>query len=285
MMLAHSNPTEHLFVTATAIALVGLYLWSWTRSPAPRGQAVAFCLGLATSTLATSSPAERIMEPTFTGHMVQHLLLSLVVPPLIVLGHPLRTLLGPHGVGRPRRLGGRRRTERTSPGAILSLVAWSGSVVVLLGLHTTPVYDAALTNPFVHALTHVSLVGTGIVVWATVLRPGSRRVTGSRPLTVGLALGLSVPVAVLGIWLTTARRPLSDIYVRRLGWDRALADQHAGGALMRVLTMIGGVVLTITAVLRWAQHEQRVVERLESLTDSAQPSVDGREAAMTRGGP
>ena len=263
MILAHSNPVEHAITAAGAVVLVGVYLWQWGSTNTGRRHAVAFCVGVAVVSAAISVPMERLADRTFTGHMVQHLLLSLLAPPLLVLGRPLH-ILGP--TMSPRPIERALRTKHL-PGLTLPLIAWLVSIVVLFGLHTRWVYDTALHNSLIHATTHLALVGSGMLVWHAVLRTGGPEVIGARPFNVGLALGMSVPVSMLGMWLTTARQPVSTVYVARLGFDAAVNDQHAGGALMWVIAMVTGLSLTIVAVMRWAGHEQRVTERLEAITE------------------
>ncbi len=265
MILAHSSPIEHAVTAASAVALVAFYLWKWSSTRARWQPAAAFCAGVVVVSVAISVPMERIANQTFTGHMIQHLLLSLLAPPLIVLGQPTRFLgptLAPRSIARTLR-------HWHLPGAALPLIAWLTSVVVLFGLHTSAIYDAAMRSTFVHAATHLALVGSGALVWHTVLRTGGKAVIGARPFSVGLALAMSVPTSMLGMWLTTARQPMSSVYTASLGFDQAVADQHSGGALMWIVAMVTGLALSIVAILRWASHEQKVAERVESILDAA----------------
>lgn len=268
MILAHANAVDHVATSAALVLGAAVYLSAWShKANRSLPRAAAFCLGLITMQIALSPPAETAADATFTGHMVQHLALYALAPPLLVLGRPILTISRriPAALHRwSRALGG---SAMRAP-----VVATVASITVLYGLHLTPLYDAALTHEVVHAITHLCLIGAGLLAWQTALRPGI--VDG--PLRFLVAITASVPVAVLGVVLTTASAPLSTHYEERLGFDQALVDQHAGGALMWVGSMLAGAALVVATTWRWASHEHAIAERSETIRSQSGAPKEAR---------
>ena len=144
---------------------------------------------------------------SLTFHMVQHLLLGVVVPPL--------ALLGLRGTAAAGRLGGSalgRRLERVVGNP------WVGGIGFAVGFgvwHLPPLYDAALRTPWVHILEHATFVAVGVGFWWPVLRPLGRPRMGALT-DIGrlgyLAVAGVVPT-VIGLVLSLAPRPLYSFYV------------------------------------------------------------------------
>ena len=79
----------HPEVILAAAAAAALYAWAMRRTPATRGQAACFVGSLVTLLVALNGPLHDLSDwYLFSAHMVQHLLLTLVVPPLLLLGLP-----------------------------------------------------------------------------------------------------------------------------------------------------------------------------------------------------
>lgn len=270
MIFAHTSVLEHLATSALMLASVCLYLTGWVRIPLRRtSHAMSFVAGIAIAFVALAPWVESIADRTFTGHMIQHLLIYAIVPPLIVISRPIAT------VGRVLPTAARRfthrlpRVSRSSP-----LLATVFTVVTLYALHLSALYDLALGNELVHAATHFALFASGVLTWNVALKPG----VSDGPLRFGIAITMSVPIAILGVILTSADTPLSQHYLGLLGHRGALADQHAGGALMWIGAMVAGAVLVLSTIWRWASHEQALVEHQETLLARRQESA--REASV-----
>ncbi|MGA9776338.1 MAG: cytochrome c oxidase assembly protein [Candidatus Dormiibacterota bacterium] len=163
----------------------------------------------------------------FSMHMAQHLLLSMVGPPLMIAGIPsaavdallrarvgnfVRVLVSPYFAG---------------PAYFAVLVVW----------HWPPFFDYAISHPLVHILQHLSFLAVGFLFWWAVLvhRPQERwNLTGLGEvayLTVG-----ALPAVVVGLTLALLPTPVYGFYLHRsinLGMG-ALADQRLGGLLMFV---------------------------------------------------
>ncbi len=256
-MLAHTDPVAHAaFVVGCSAALVAygaawlrmrrrstIRLWSWAGA-------------LATLAVATAPTVERWAASSFTGHMVQHLLIIVVAAPLLVLARPLVTISAASGrLHSPLQRRVASWWRRTGP-----LLAPAGFLAALYVTHLTGIYDAALTNQLVHDLEHVAYVVTACALWAVATAGGRAGSTGR----VGAVFGVIAGSALLGVVLLSATTPLVPTYARELGASAALDDQRAAASLMWVGGMAITLPLLIVSVWRWAAAEQRVAERSEA---------------------
>ena len=259
-MIAHTSPVEHAAIVAVSCLAIGVYAAAWFRLTRPRwGQLLAWCGGVAAVLLATSPPIEGWADESFTGHMVQHLLLIIVAPPLLVSAHPINTFR--HTLPRPTE------TERKVArwwrrwAAIAAPVCF---LTVLFGTHLTPIYDLALRHRVVHDVEHVAYLMSSVGLWAVVTAPMSSRALGR----VGATFAVIAGSAIVGVVLTSASRPLIETYIDVLGPREALRDQRQAGSLMWIGGMALGLPLLMTAVWRWAAAEERVTRRTEALRDA-----------------
>jgi cytochrome c oxidase assembly factor CtaG/polyferredoxin len=204
------------------------------------GRLAAFLGGLAAIYLALASPVEPLADLLLQVHMVQHLLLMMVAPPLLWLGAPLFPML--RGLPRPvrvywivplltapplRRLVGRLTHPLTALGLFVA-ATWFW--------HVPPVYDLALRSGGWHYLEHVCFLGTALLFWYPVVRPYPARPRWSPWLLLPALLLADLSNTVLSALLTFSDRVLYPYYaeVPRLGGLSALADQSAAGVLMWV---------------------------------------------------
>src|SRR5439155_13435102 len=125
------------------------------RGRVPRAcERIAFFAGLGVVIIALTGPHDAAVTTSFSVHMVQHLLLTMIAAPLLLLGAPI-TLALQAWPGTPRRW--LLATLRSAPARLLAnpIVAWALFFVVLWGIHVTGLYETALRNDGVHALEHV----------------------------------------------------------------------------------------------------------------------------------
>lgn len=258
-----------------AVLLYGTGLWRlWCA--AGTGRAVApwrawsFAAGIAVVGIALFSPIDAAAESLFAAHMLQHLLLLLIAPPLLVLGSALLVMLWGLPVDGRRTLGGwwvRRRTLRRIVGALVTPpVAWVLSVVAILIWHLPRLYGAALQNDAVHAAEHFTFLGTGLLFWWVVLRPdGSRRLSPAA--SVLYLFTAALPNGLLGALLTFAGRPLYHAQSSGAAlWGLTpLEDQQLAGLIM---WMPGGLVYFTAAAaffLVWLRREDARIQRRAAL--------------------
>lgn len=240
------SPDPTLLV-AFALAAV-LYAVGWrrldrqgrgrARLPAWRGW--CYAAGLATLALALLSPIHIYGEFLFSVHMVQHLLLTLVAPPLLWLGAPLLPILW--GLPRSLRLGlGRlfapgQPVQRVFHTLTSPLVAMALYMVTLALWHLPALYDAAQGRALAHDLEHLMFLATALLYWWPLVHP-----TGGRPrLRPGFTLLYLLPPMIegdlIGALLSFAQRPLYATYqaAPRVSSLSPVADQQLGGLIMWV---------------------------------------------------
>jgi putative copper resistance protein D len=247
------------------------------RHPIPAGPRWAFFGGLAVVAVALLSPLDTYADALLSVHMAQHLLLTLVAAPLLLLGRPGTLALR---VVSPDR---RRRWLRAGHGrlgrlASSPLVAWTVFAAAGWAIHFSPLFDAALRSAPLHVAEHALFLATALLFWWPVVggQPGRRPLP--HPVRL-LYLGVAMPqntflaLAVLG-----ADGVLYSHYadLARTWGPTPLADQRQGAGLMWVagdLILLASVLLVAVA---WARHEERATERAER-------GEPGRESAPAPG--
>lgn len=267
-MLAHSSPVEHALLGIGAAAAAAGYVFAWLRLPdRSMRRPVSWVAGLAGFVVATSPSIEAWAQRTFTGHMVQHLVLIVVAAPLFAAAEPVRVLFGRPGALRrshEARRAGRWWRSWGPPVAVACFVA------VLYLTHLTSVYDRALSNRLLHDAEHAVYLLAAILVWST-LRTGRGL---DAPLRIAAVFAVIAATAFLGVVLITSPDALIETYVRRLGARDALTDQRTAASLMWVGGMLSTLPLLLAAVWNWASAEQRATERVEAIRDARRVDAD-----------
>ncbi len=169
------------FSLALLLAAAAVYIRGWLRGrKIVRGEhdgerLTAFLSGLLLLFIATESPLDAFDHFFLAAHMAQHLLLMMLVPPLLLLGHPTLPLL--RGLPKHFVRGGLgpflswptlRRLFRFLIAPPVAFVLFAFSTIFW---HLPPFYEAALRSSWVHGLQHASFFWTGIFFWWAVVRP------------------------------------------------------------------------------------------------------------------
>jgi cytochrome c oxidase assembly factor CtaG len=240
-----------LSVLIGCTALVAGY---WAAHRGDRGRARWFVAGVGVMLLALISPLDTLGdEYLFSAHMLQHLLLVLVVPPLLLLG------IGPRFA---------RMVIEYRPFGALERILGNPVVALLLGLgmltvwHVPALFDAALDNEYIHILEHLCFMVSATIFWWPILAPVPE--CRLEPLWMQLyLLAGAIANSLLGIWLTFAPagtyapylHPSDSLQVLealRSGWGLTPAiDQQVGGLLMWVGGGFVFVTVMVTKVVRW----------------------------------
>ena len=196
--------------------------------------------GLAAILVALESPLHPLAERLLQAHMVQHLLLLMVAPPLIWLGTPLLPLL--RGLpGRTLRVWAGRLLARPAlvrlgRGLAHPVAAWMAFVGSTWAWHTPGLYERALAAESWHYAQHVCFLATGLAFWWPVVRPWPSRVAAPRWAIVLYLVLADLQNTVLAAWLVFAERVIYPSYaaVSHPWGSSALSDQAAAGAIMWV---------------------------------------------------
>ena len=175
--------------------------------------------------------ADAAADTTLTAHMLQHVALTMVAAPLLVLGGDdvLRRL--------PRRVG-RALVRLGHP-----VAGFAAYAAVTLATHFGGFYDYALDHAWAHALEHALYLASAVWFWWPVL---GRRWRWAVPYLLA-----AMPVqAAVGVFLLSADRPFYDHYP-------SLADQHRAGALMWLLGSLAMAAALVWAAWDWLRAEER----------------------------
>ncbi len=236
-------------IVAAAIYLVGVVA---VRRRRPRGQwplrwTASFLAGNAVIVIATQSSLGAYDDVLFWIHMVQHVLLLMVAPPLLLLGRPVTLLL--HATRNPVHAMV-KRIVRSAPVNVITfpLVGVLVYIATVVGTHLTGFMNVSLQHPVVHDLEHVLYLVVGYLYFLPLI--GREPIRWRLSFTTRLfLLVLAMPVDTFtGVVLTQTNHALFPAYAGRRDWGPSLvADLHAGGAVM----WIGGdfVMLVMLLVL------------------------------------
>ena len=248
------DPTDAVFSSWSIPIVPGIgillslafYLRGWVRlqfqvpDRFPVWRLVAFCGGLATFFVAIASPLDAFAGLLLQVHMIQHLLLMMIAPPLILAGAPYlpvlsglsrwftRDVLGPLLVWKPvKRIGG-----------ILFHPLFTGTAFAASNLlwHIPPLYELALGSPGWHQVEHLSFLFTGLLFWWPVIQPWPSRPVWPRWAMIPYLLVADLQNTVLAAFLSFYDRVLYPGYERapRLWGSSPLADQGLAGTIMWV---------------------------------------------------
>jgi putative membrane protein len=217
---------------------------------APRRQVASFAGALVVIFLALNGPLHNLSDwYLFSAHMAQHLVLTLLFPPLLLYGTPewvVRPLVRSRWVAAL----GRAVTRPVAAGALFTvpIVLW----------HVPRFYEAALRDHNLHIFQHLVFLATAVVMWWPVLSPVPElpRLPYAGQMLYLFILG--IPMSVTGALITLSDTVLYPFYAaapRVWAGVPPLADQQIGGLLMWVP---GGLVLWLAMTVvwfRWAKRE------------------------------
>jgi cytochrome c oxidase assembly factor CtaG len=201
---------------------------------------IAFQAGLLTLFLALASPLHPLAELLLQFHMIQHLLLMMVIPPLLLLGAPILPLL--RGLPRPvlqRGLGpffastALQRLGRFLTHPLVCLLAFT---VSNLTWHVPGLYEIALQSEFWHDVQHICFLSMGLLFWWPVVQPWPSRLRWPQWTMIPYLLFADIQNTALSAFLIFSERVLYPTYaaVPRLWGITAMDDQAAAGAIMWV---------------------------------------------------
>lgn len=242
-------------ISLGVIGVTALYLYAvgplrqrygWADRVEPR-QVIQFLLAMLIAFVSLQGPLHELSDYyLFSAHMVQHLLVTLIMPPLLLRGLP--EWLVNRLLDRPIVLPiARALTHR--------FIAFALFNIVFALWHVPAFYQRALGDPLVHSLEHVLFMGTAVLTWWPIFSPTRLLPKLSLPASMFYLFAQSLIPTILGAMITFAGDILYPFYAAapRVIPLSALDDQQLSGLLM----WLGGatIILLILTVrfFRWME--------------------------------
>jgi putative membrane protein len=233
--------------------------WRRLRNASPRiittGCMTSFIFGILSIWAAVVSPLAALDDELLSAHMVQHLLLMAVGPPLILMGRPALPLL--RGLPKSVVRSCLAPVLRSSPVRQLarigshSVFCWIIATTTVMGWHFPALFALGLHSPSWHQIQHGSFLLSGFVFWLPVIEP-QPAIAHSPNWSVPFYLFLAtLPCDALSAFLTFCGRVIYPAYlsVSRPVGISALQDQEWAGVIMWVcvtfIYMVPALVLTV----------------------------------------
>jgi putative membrane protein len=261
----HHGLSETIWVSSVLIFASLVYLRGWMCPSRHEHRSVegwragSFLLGLLFIWIATASPLAALDHKLLTAHMIQHLLLMTLAPPLILLGmhrKPLR-----HGLLHPA-------------------LCWFAAAGTLIVWHIPSVFMLGLRSPVWHGAEQVSFLATGLLFWSPVVRLSSNSLRWPEASILSYLFLATLPCDILSGFLVFCDRVVYPVFSSSppsFGLS-ALEDQQCAGALMwtcvTLVYVIAGAVFTarLLSPHRAPAHSE----------DFATPQFDSQRIAVRR---
>jgi len=262
VLLSWSVPPAATFALALA-ALVYLRGWVLMRRAGvpflPPWRTGSFLLGLLSLWIALASPLDTFDGFVLTAHMLQHMVLMMLAPPLVLLGAPLVPLVRGLPVFAAREFAGPflnwQITGRVGKALIHPLLALLLMGVVMFAWHTPRLYELALASSSWHQFEHACFFLVSLIFWWPVIQPWPSRSPWPRWVVVPYLLIADLQNTALSAILVFSDRVIYPSYDRipRLFGFSALHDQAAAGAIMWVMGSLAFVVPAIVIAIQCLQ--------------------------------
>ena len=265
---------EPSIIIGTAL-ITCLYLYAigpyrkrhFPNEPIKTGQTIAFLSGMLIMFLALVSPLDELGDSyLFSAHMVQHLFLTIIGPPLLLLGTPewmVKKALSNRAIFKVAKV-------LTYP--VVAFVLFNADFWLW---HAPPLYNATLENQGIHILEHLTFILFSLCYWWPIFSPSK----DLPPLSIGgqiLYLFLSgMPSVLLGAGLTFSP-PLYAPYIvaPRLWGISAVTDQQLGGLIMWVPVSIFYIIIMSVLFIRWMLQQEAKQQAKERELYAQQDSQD-----------
>jgi putative copper resistance protein D len=270
-----------LILGTAAIVLAGLYLAGVRRlrkrgDTWPTGRIVTWLCGCAVLLFATSSGIGRYMPAMFSMHMAAHMMLSMLVPVLLVLGGPVTLALRAlPAAGRDDPPGPREWLlaalhSRVSLFLTNPIVATVIFVAGFYGLYFGGIFDLAVGSHAAHVAMNLHFLLSGYLFYWVVIGvdPTPRPIPPIAKLAVVFA---SLPLhAFFGVVLMGTDTPLAEAFYKslQLPWHTDfLSDQKLGGGIAWSAGEVPLVLVLLALLIQWRRSDQRTAVRLDRAAD------------------
>jgi putative membrane protein len=252
--------TEFTVHWSTVLGLAGLgALYEWRARHAPAadagrspstGQRATFLGALVLIFLSLNGWLHDLSDYyLFSAHMVQHLMLTLVAPPLLIMGTPgwmLRPALAWRGVGP---------VARAVTSAPRAFVIFN---VVLIAWHLPPMYGLAMAHHPVHIVQHLCFMVAATLMWWPILSPLPELPRLAYPAQMLYLFLLTIPMSLVAVCIAYSGRILYPAYAAapRLWGITPLQDQLIGALIMWIPGGFFFFVIISVVFFRWQQQDE-----------------------------
>ena len=257
-------------LTFLSILSVVIYLRGWRRghvlrpNELPMWRAICFFSGVVAFWLAITSPIGVFDDILLTAHMVQHLILMSVAPPLILLGAPAVPFL--RGLPRPlirkilAPLLRSKSVRQIAHGLLHPITSWLAFNLAFVGWHVPAAYELALHSETWHEVEHACFFFTSILFWWTIIQPWPSRPIWSRWKAIPYLLTADFVNTGLSAFFAFSGRVLYPSYADapRIVALSPANDQIAAGAFMWVFGSLLYLIPVVVIVFRLMQNNAPV---------------------------
>jgi putative membrane protein len=250
-----------LSLTSILVLIALVYFWGWLQLRTSCSNSIsgwrigAFMCGVMSVGCAVNPPLAAMDHRLLCMHMVQHLLLMTIGPPLILLGNPFLSFR--HGLPSTFARSVLGRFLRWAPTQWLGrfpnkpLFCWLIATAVVIGWHFPRAFDLAMQSDSWHAIECASFLGAGVLFWMPVVRPWPSKAPWPQWSIPAYLFLATLPCDALSAFLTFCGRVVYPHYLhqpRPLTFS-ALQDQEAAGALMWVFVTFAYLIPAVAATI------------------------------------
>ena len=260
-------PAFHLHADVLAVVATLAIGWWWlesrirplvapTAEPATGRQRGAWFSGVAIILLAAGWPMHDLAEETlFTFHMLEHLLLGYVVPPLLLVGIP--TWMADYTIGREQIA----RVIRPFAAPVAGFFAFNFAIVAV---HWPEAITWQNTNEWSHLGIHVLFFASALMLWLPVFSPTAAIPVMKPPMRMLYLFLCTIVPTVPASFLTFSNTPFYPSYGDAgLAWGMtAIEDQTLAGVVMKLAGAFYLLGLLAVIWFRWME-EEREWDRIE----------------------
>jgi cytochrome c oxidase assembly factor CtaG len=264
-----------------------IYTRGWLRlrkigSETKLSQLVFYVLALGAIGCALLSPLDDLASYLLIAHMVQHELLMMIAPPLILLANPLPTLLW--GLGEKLRSPISQLLTRDSvTRRVLNFqgrmpVAWGLYVVNLWVWHHPAFYEAALRNSWIHDIEHTLFFLTALVFWWPVIRPVSRPAPLQDGIRIFYLFLAATQDALLSGLIALSSEVLYPHYKTALRlWNLTPQEDQTGGGIVMFavgsMTYLIAILILVNALLGEGKRKRSTKRALGNSSEKVKGGV------------
>ncbi len=228
-------------------ALAALYVWAEKKigKTASVGQRVYFFSGLLLLFASLNGPIHDLSDDyLFSAHMVQHLLITLAVPPLLLAGVPgwmLRPILSRRGIAPVARFFTR---------APICFVVFN---LMIAAWHLPQFYNAAMANHNLHIVEHLMFMAAAVLMWWPLMSQLPEFPRLAYPGQMLYAFLMSIPMSIVAVYIAMADHVLYPAYsaAPRVLPLTPLEDQLLGALIMWIPGGLIFIVIMTVVFFKW----------------------------------